>query len=100
MKEDEAALDVSTESLVCDMLRDKMKIPEDVESIHFERAVHRIASSKPSSKLRPIIAKFSFYQDKEFVWSFVKNLKGSAIGIANDFPKEIDVKFIRNFIQF
>ena len=33
MKEDEAALDVSMESLVRDMLRDKMKIPEeDVES--------------------------------------------------------------------
>ena len=90
MKEDEAALDVSTESLVRDMLRDKMKIPEeDVESIHFER-VHRIASRKPSSKPRPIIAKFSFYQDKEFVRSFVRNLKGSAIGIANNFPKEID----------
>ena len=24
------------------------------------------------------------------MWSFVKNLKGSGIGIANDFPKEID----------
>ena len=90
MKEDEAAFDVSTESLVRNMLRDKMKIPEkDVESIHFER-VHRIASRKPSSQPRPIIAKFSFYQYKEFVWSFVKNLKGSAIGIVNDFPKEID----------
>ena len=90
MKEDEAAHDVSTESLVRDMLRDKMKIPEeDVESIRFER-VHRIVTRKPSSKPRPIIAKFSFYQDKEFVWSFVKNLKGTAIGIANDFPKEID----------
>ena len=90
MKEDEAAFDVSTESLVRDMLRDKMKIPgEDVESIHLE-CVHRIASRKTSSKPRPIIAKISFYQDKEFVWSFVKNLKGSAIGIANDFPKEID----------
>ena len=90
MKEDEAASDVSTESLVRDMFRDKMNISEeDVESIRFER-VHRIASRKPSSKPRPIIAKFSFYQDKEFVWSFVKNLKGSAIGIANDFPKEID----------
>ena len=43
MKEDEAAFDVSTESLVRDMLRDKMKIlEEDLESIHFDR-VHRIA---------------------------------------------------------
>ena len=24
------------------------------------------------------------------MWSFVKNLKGSGIGIANDFPKQID----------
>ena len=83
MKEDEAALDVSMESLVRDMLRDKMKIPEeDVDSIHFER-VHRIVTRKPSSKLRPIIAKFSFYQDKEFVWSFVKNLKGERFSKRN-----------------
>ena len=67
-----------------------MKIPEDIESIHFEH-VHRIASPKPSPKPRPIIAKFSFKdKDKEFVWSFIKNLQSSAIGIANDFPKEID----------
>jgi len=43
-----------------------------------------------SSNLRPIIAKFSFYKDKEYMWSFVKNLKGRGIGIAHDFPKEID----------
>ena len=43
MNEDEAPFDVSTESLVRDMLRDKMKIlEEDLESIHFDR-VHRIA---------------------------------------------------------
>ena len=24
------------------------------------------------------------------MWSFVKNLKGTTIGIANDFPEEID----------
>ena len=24
------------------------------------------------------------------MWSFVKNLKGSGLGIANNFPKEID----------
>ena len=90
VKENEAARDVSTESLVRDMLQNQMKISEeDVESIRFER-VHRIVTRKPSSKPRPIIAKFNFYQDKEFVWSFVKNLKGTKIGIANDFPKEID----------
>lgn len=82
-----------TEELVRTMMREKMNIPkEDVERFQFER-VHRISTRQDrvrSSKPRPIIAKFSFYKDKEFMWSFVKNLKGSGIGIANDFPKEID----------
>ena len=43
-----------------------------------------------STKPRAIIVKFSFYQDKEYIWSFVRNLKDSGIGIANDFPREID----------
>ena len=56
VKEDEAARDVSTESLVRDMLQNQMKISEeDVESIRFER-VYGIVTRKPSSKPRPIIA--------------------------------------------
>ena len=47
-------------------------------------------TKKVSSRPQPVIAKFSFYQDKEYIWSFVRNLKGSGIGISNDFPKEID----------
>lgn len=74
------------------MMREKMNIPEDVERFQFER-VHRIPTRQDMarfSKPRPIIAKFSFYKDREFMWSFVTNLKGSEIGIANDFLKEID----------
>ena len=76
-------------------MRDKLKIPEeDIEQIRFER-VHRIPTKKntsqgQNSKPRPIIAKFSFFQDKEYVWSFVRNLKNTNISIANDFPREID----------
>ena len=67
-----------------------MTIPaEDVKRIRFER-VHRIRTRKVSSRPRPVIANFSFYQDKEFIWSFVRNLEGSGIEISNDFPKEID----------
>ena len=82
-----------TEKLLRTMMHEKMKIPrDDVEDIRFER-VHRLPTRKdrtPSSKPKAIIAKFSFYQDKEYMWSFVKNLKGTGIGIANDFPREID----------
>ena len=70
-----------------------MKIPkEDVGSFRFER-VHRIPtlrdrlhSSRPTG---PKIGKISFYQDKDYMWSFVKNRKRTKIGVANDYPKEI-----------
>jgi len=75
------------------MMEEKMKISrDDMNEIHFER-VHRLPSRRNpqrSTKIRPVIAKFSFYQDKEFVWSKVKNLKGTGIGISLDYPKEID----------
>ena len=85
----------SAEDQLKKVMRDKLKIPEeDIEQIRFER-VHRIPTKKnnsqgQNSKPRPIIAKFSFFQDKEYVWSFVKNLKNTNISIANDFPREID----------
>ena len=47
-------------------------------------------TTKASSKPRPVIARFKLYQDKEFAWSFVKNLKGPGIGISKDFPNETD----------
>ena len=65
---------------------------EDVKRFQFEQ-VHRISTRQDmvrSFKPRPIIEKFSFYKDKDFMWSFVKNVKGSGIETANDFPKEID----------
>ena len=80
----------NTESLVGSLLREKMKIPkEDEECIRFER-IHHITTWRSSSKPRPIIFNFSRYQDKELVSPYVKNLKGTNIGIANDFPKEIE----------
>ena len=86
-KEDE---NVDTEEIVRKTLVEEMSISEeDVRIIRFER-VHRMRTRKVSSRPRPVIAKFSFYQDKEFIWSFVRNIKGSGIGISNQFPKEID----------
>jgi len=93
IKDERGESNSRTEELVRIMMREKMNILEEhVEGFHFER-VHRIPTRQDtahSSKPRPIIAKFSFYKDMEYMWSFVKNLKGRGIGIANDFPKEID----------
>jgi len=40
---------------------------------------------------RPIITKITFFQDKEFIKSHIKNLpSGAKYGIADDFPKEFE----------
>ena len=82
------------EDVVRNLFVSKMQIPpEAVKAIRFER-VHRIptktSSQRSQSRPRPVIARFSHYQDKEFVRSFYKNLKGTDIGISDDFPKEIE----------
>jgi len=71
-----------------------MKIrQEDVDQIQFER-VHRIPTKPLAVKKpypRPIIAKVSFYQDKEFIKLHIKDIrKGSKYGVADDFPREVD----------
>ena len=65
-----------------------------MDDTRFER-VHRMTTGQDrvnSTKPRGIIVKFSFYSDKEYVRSFVRNLKDSGIGIGKDryFPREID----------
>ena len=81
--------DENTEAVIKKFLNEDLKIPQtNVDEIRFEQA-HRLPTRR-SKKPRPIIARFSFFQDKEFVWSFIKSLKGSNIAIANDYPKEIE----------
>ena len=43
-----------------------------------------------SEKPRTVVLKFSFYLDKEVVWPYVKNLKGTGVGLSHDYPKEMD----------
>ena len=68
-----------TEKLVRNIFITKMQIPaKDVNAIRFER-VHRIPT-KPSSQRsqdrpRPIIVRFSHFQDKEFVKKISKELE-------------------------
>ena len=62
---------------------------KDSKEISFER-VHRIGKSNSNnSKPRPLIAKYTFHRDKEFVLSKAKNLRGTNFAVARDFPKEI-----------
>ena len=86
--------DENTEELVRSVFVANLKIPADkVNDIRFER-VHRISTNNSSLRApsypKPIIARFSHYQDKDYVRSFYKNLKGTNIGFSDDFPKEIE----------
>ena len=45
----------------------------------------------PLGKPRPIIAKLSFFKDKGHIFQHVKNIDPNVkIGVADDFPKEIE----------
>ena len=62
---------------------------EEVEDISLER-VHRIGKSSPTdSKPGLLIAKFTYYKDKEFVVSHALNLRDTKVAVARDFSKEI-----------
>ena len=79
----------NTEAVVKKFLNENLKIPQiNVDKIRFE-GVHRLPTRR-RNKPRPTIVRLSFFQEKEFVWSFIKNLKGSNIAIANDYCKEIE----------
>ena len=80
-----------TEKEVRKVLVENLKMPKPkVDTLRFER-VHRIKTREAnSSKQRPIIARFSFYQEKREVFSFAKNLKHTGISIGDDYPVEIN----------
>ena len=65
-----------------------------LDDIEFKR-VHRIPTRVHEEKInqhpRPIIAKVSFFKDKQQIKSHIKHLpKGKRFGVADDFPKEVD----------
>ncbi|KAK3743027.1 hypothetical protein QZH41_003437 [Actinostola sp. cb2023] len=57
------------------------------QTMEIERA-HRIGRRKPDTT-RPIVVKFLRFQDKELIRKNAFKLKGTKIGISEQFPKEI-----------
>ena len=64
---------------------------EGANQIKIERA-HRMGKKTDAHKPRPIVVKFLRFQDKEFIRKSAHVLKGSRIGISEQFPKEIAEK--------
>ena len=78
-----------TEAVLTEFLESKLNI----SNICFER-VHRIKLKNPNGrggpKVRPIVAKFTFFKDRERVRKSGKMLKGTNYGIQEQFPYEIE----------
>ena len=61
---------------------------DESNDIEIERA-HKLGGKRDDGKPRPIIAKFLRYQDKEYIRKSAYLVKGTKIGFADQFPKEI-----------
>ena len=43
-----------------------------------------------TGKPRPIVVKFNYHQDKEFIRFNARKLKGTGIGVSEQYPEEIE----------
>ena len=79
----------NTEDVLANFLRDKMNI----KKISFER-VHRIRLKNPlnmkGKKMRPIVAKFTFFKERERVRKSGRLLAGTDVGMHEQYPEEIE----------
>ena len=64
---------------------------EAVKQLHFDR-VHRFGSRTNIMIYRRIVAKFTFYKQREIVRKLRKNLENTDYYISEQFPKEISQK--------
>ena len=66
---------------------EKLEIENAARDIKLHRA-HRMGRYTPT-KVRPIVAKFAYYPDRELVRKNAGKLKDTPFGISQQFPKEI-----------
>jgi hypothetical protein len=82
-----------------DILENQMGFEDAKNRVKIDRS-HRLGKpTHPSirrTKPRPIVAKFNFFQDREFIRKNARKLKGTRIGISEQFPEEIEA--IRRYL--
>ncbi|XP_052278539.1 uncharacterized protein LOC127877007 [Dreissena polymorpha] len=79
----------TTEKRLRQHLHDACKIARDVaDSIKFER-VHRSPGSQISGKVRNIVAKFTYFKDRESIRKCWKELDGTVHRVFEQFPQDV-----------
>jgi small-conductance mechanosensitive channel len=80
----------NTTELIHELLESKMEIKEARSNVKIDRS-HRIGRKREDQrKPRPIVVKFNFHRDREHVRLNAKKLKGTNIGVSEQFPEEIE----------
>ena len=81
--------DEETTPIIHKLLEEKMGMKDATKNIKMDRS-HRLGRPKPgASKPRPIVAKFNYHQDRETIRRNAMKLRGTNIGIGEQFPAEI-----------
>ena len=80
----------NTTKIIHDLLEEKFNIEDASECVKIDRS-HRIGKPRmgQTTKPRPIVAKFNYFQDKEYILRNARKLKGTNIGVSEQFPEEI-----------
>ena len=75
------------EEKVLSFIENRLGMERATTEIKLHRA-HRIGTFKRGNT-RPIVAKFTYYPDRQKVRKAAKNLKGTEFGISEQYPREI-----------
>ncbi|XP_052224256.1 uncharacterized protein LOC127839903 [Dreissena polymorpha] len=89
--------DEQCDKKILEFIEKRLHVQNAQSEIKLHRA-HRIGRYQPN-KVRPIVAKFAYYPDKERVRKESKQLKGTPFGISEQYPREVmDIR--RRLIPF
>ena len=87
-KSSDSLLSENNKDVLFKFLEDELNIPDARKRIEFQR-VHRLGKPRSSGDLRPIIARFLRYQDREVMQKARAKLKGKDYAVFEDIPKEL-----------
>ncbi len=80
----------NTSDKIYKILEENLQIPDAREKIKIDRS-HRVGRKRDSNrKPRAIVVKFNYFQGREHIRVNARKLRGTRIGIAEQFPEEIE----------
>jgi tRNA threonylcarbamoyladenosine modification (KEOPS) complex Pcc1 subunit len=80
----------NTDDKIFQILEEKLEIPDARNKIKIDRT-HRVGRKRNAQrKPRAIVVKFNRFRDREFIRQNARKLRGTRIGIAEQFPEEIE----------